>query len=389
MRVAPLRSALTMLGIVLGFSSVIMLVALGQGMRTRFDTSFAELSQAITVYKSPTAMPGTTPTPLRESDIEALRRSGSPDIAGVTPMRGGYGVIRRGADAVSTTISGTGEAYLRLRNRELATGRMVGDQDDLAARRVAVVGATVVNHLFDGDGAAAVGAKVRIGRMPFEVVGVLAPQHDYQDNLVLVPLGTVRDLVGGGDTLTGIGVIASSAERVPAALDEVTRILDREHDIRAPGARDYRATALAGQLERISRLIRLLTLFTVSVAAVALFVGALGLANIMLVTVTERTGEIGVRKALGARRVAILRQFLVEAVTLSGVGGLLGVGLGLGATLALAPLVPRWQPELGVPELSVPAALCAFGVSLAIGVAAGSYPALRAARMHPIDALRY
>jgi putative ABC transport system permease protein len=176
---------------------------------------------------------------------------------------------------------------------------------------------------------------------------------------------------------------------VPSAIDQIRAVLDHQHDVRVPGMRDYRAVSLLSQLERITSFIKLLTLFTVAVACIALFVGALGVANIMLVTVTERTHEIGIRKAIGARRAAIIKQFLTESMVLAGVGGVIGVLVGAGITVLAARVLPRYIPEVGSPELSPLAMAAAFGVSLLIGLVAGGYPAYRASRLSPIDALRY
>ncbi|WP_028933621.1 ABC transporter permease [Pseudonocardia spinosispora] len=389
MRASALRSALTTLGIVVGIAAVIVLFGLGQGVRTNFHDNYSPLTESIIVSKTAAATgPVSSTESLRESDLEALQSSGSPAIASVTPLRSGTAVVKYGQKAISVSIAGVNGTYLAIRGRVVAAGRMFTDEEGQAKERLIVLGPDVVTDLFGGDTNAALGSEVRVGRLLFRVVGVLAPEHDSQDVLGLIPLDSVREVIGGADTLNGIGVEAASVDQVPEAYSVVTGIMDRQHGIVVAGMRDYRAVAVNTQVLQIESVVNLLTWFTMAVAVIALFVGALGVANIMLITVKERTSEIGVRKAIGARRGAIMRQFLTEAVVLSGVGGVLGVGAGFAATVLADRLLPRYLPELGAPEISVPAALVAFAVSLGIGLAAGGYPAFRAASLNPIDALR-
>jgi putative ABC transport system permease protein len=182
---------------------------------------------------------------------------------------------------------------------------------------------------------------------------------------------------------------AGSVGQVPAAVDEATAILSTQHHIRDPAKRDFEVTALQNLLDQANQFLTFLTLFTVAVAAISLIVGGIGVANIMLVAVTERTREIGIRKAIGAPRSAILKQFLFESCVLSGLGGLAGIILGVAVTLAAGAILPGAVPNFPTPELSVGSIFLAFGISLLIGVIAGGYPANRAARLRPIEALRY
>jgi putative ABC transport system permease protein len=389
MRASRLRSALTMVGIIVGVAAVIGLVGLGQGVQTHFDQQFGAVSNSIIISKVKSATDLSDTRSLREGDVSALDHLRSPAIASVTPLRTGTAVAKFGTEEISTSVAGTDPAYIQIRMRTFAAGRMFTDQDNTAKARVVVLGPTVVSFLFRGDANAAMGKEVRLGRLNYKVVGVLDAEDDNQDNIALVPLNSVRPIFAGADTLTGIGIMASDVHSVPSALEQLRAVLDKQHDIREPGMRDYRAVSLLSQLERITGFIKLLTLFTVAVACIALFVGALGVANIMLVTVTERTHEIGIRKAIGARRAAIVKQFLTESMVLAGVGGVIGVLAGAGLTLLAARLLPSYVPELGAPELSGLAVVAAFGVSLAIGLVAGVYPAYRASRLSPIDALRY
>jgi putative ABC transport system permease protein len=389
MRASRLRSALTMVGIIVGVAAVVGLVGLGQGVQTHFNKEFGAVSNSIIISKVKSATGLSDTKALREGDVSALERVDSPDIASVTPLRTGSAVAKYGTEGIRTSVAGTNAAYNQIRMRTIFAGRMFNDQDDAAKSRVVVLGPRVAEYLFNGDLNAAVGKEVRLGRLNYKVIGVLDWEDDNQDNIALVPLNSVRPIFAGSDTLTGIGIMASDVKSVPSAIDQVKAALDRAHDIRQPGLRDYRAVSLLSQLERIGNFIKLLSLFTVAVACIALFVGGLGVANIMLVTVTERTHEIGIRKAIGARRTAIIKQFLTESIVLAGIGGVIGVGVGAVVTLLAARLLPRYLPQVGAPELSGTAMLAAFGVSLVIGMVAGVYPAYRASRLSPIDALRY
>jgi len=205
-----------------------------------------------------------------------------------------------------------------------------------------------------------------------------------------MPLGAARAyLFGGDDALTTVLVEVRSSEAVPAALDQITSILDARHDIDDPEGRDYSATAFQSLLDQANQFLGFITIFTSAVAGISLVVGGIGVANIMLVSVTERTREIGIRKAIGARRRAILQQFLLESTLLAGLGGLMGIAIGVAISVTAAIALPAAVPDFPPPVVSLPSVLLAFGISLLIGLVAGGYPANRAARLRPIEALRY
>jgi putative ABC transport system permease protein len=392
MRTSPLRTVLTALGIVVGIAAVICLVAFVGGLRDGFNTTFGNLSRVVSVSKNAPRVPGTAATPLLESDAQALRDAvRAPDIdpSTVTPLRSGSAVIRYRDQQFRALLGGTGTGYVWVRNRTISAGRMFTQQEADERARVIVLGSEVVRRLFNGDVVAALTSQVHVGRLTLQVVGVMAPAGQDQDLLNVTPLSSSRALFGGADKISSIGFMATSADRVPAAVAEAQAILDPLHKIDNPGQRDYTSQTNVAQLQRISKYISLIKWFTLAVAGIALLIGTLGVANMMIVTVVERTSEIGIRKAIGARSGAVLRQFLIESVVLSGLGGLLGVGLGVGLVLLGGNLLPKYAPGYGTPELSWSATLVALGVSLVIGLSAGVYPALRAAKMHPIDALRY
>ncbi|HEY1973248.1 MAG TPA: ABC transporter permease [Pseudonocardia sp.] len=386
-----MRSALTTLGIVIGVSAVIVLVGLGQGMKTGFNKSFGALGTQLIVSKANGGTPGGgQPRNLTDTDVSALKNPGdTPDIASVTPVVGGSGIAVYHQTQYKTSITGSTPDYLEVNNRDLASGENFTEVQYRANQRVVLLGPTAVQTLYGGNADAAVGTMVRIGRSNFKVLGTLAP-NGQADDIALMPLGAARSyLVGGIDKVDTIVVKAASTDQVAAAQVEIQRVLDLRHLIRDPANRDYNVTALQSLLDQANQFLGFLTLFTVAVAGISLIVGAIGIANIMLVSVTERTQEIGIRKAIGARRSAIMKQFLIESTVLAGIGGLMGIFIGVFVTVVAAIVIPQVQPKFGAPEVSVLAILVAFGVSLVIGVVAGVYPANRASKLRPIEALRY
>ena len=251
-----------------------------------------------------------------------------------------------------------------------------------------VLGTRPVSELFGGDAGGAIGQRVRIGRTAFRVIGVAKPTR--QDDVVYMPLGAARSYVlGGSDDVDSIIVNAASGAAVPTAQRQVNAVLDARHRITDPTERDFSAQAQQDIIDQASQFLTFLTLFTSAIAGISLVVGGIGVANIMLVSVTERTREIGIRKAIGATRRAILQQFLLESTVLAGLGGLLGVVAGLALAFGAGIVLPRAVPNFPVPAVSPGSVVLALSVSLMIGLVAGGYPANRAARLRPIEALRY
>ena len=349
LRANRLRSGLTSLGIVIGVASVIILVALGNGLQASFNEAFGALATQITVNPVIGAVPGGgTAQDLTDADVEALRNPlNAPDVASVTPIVGGTNLLQLpGGLQYRANIIGTTPDYLDVTARDLVVGRYFDESEFRSDAKVVVLGPNPVVELFGGQAGAALGQQVRIGRTTFQVIGVAATDGQ-QDDVAIMPLGAARSyLVGGGDTVDTIIVKARSAEAVPAALDQVNTILSERHGITDVGRRDFEARALQALIEQSTQFIGFLTVFLGAVAAISLIVGGIGVANIMLVTVTERTREIGIRKAIGASRVAILQQFLIESIVLAGVGGLIGITLGVGISLAAGSCVAAGDPEL-------------------------------------------
>ncbi|WP_300015263.1 ABC transporter permease [Pseudonocardia sp.] len=386
LRANKLRSGLTTLGIIIGVAAVIVLVALGNGIQRGFTDSFGALATQISV----TAGQGDGARDITDADVEALADPlDAPDIASATPVSGGpVSVQLAGGTQYASSVSGTTAAYLDVVDRDLVVGRMFDETEARGRAKVAVLAPGPVEDLFGGDAGAALGSEVRIGRTTFRVIGVVAATG--QDDIVIMPIGTARgSLLGGGDSVDNVIVVARAPDAVPAALTQVNAILDDRHGVDDPADRDYEATAQQNLLDQVNQTLSFLTLFTVAVAAISLIVGGIGVANIMLVTVTERTREIGIRKAIGARRRAILQQFLLESTFLAGFGGLVGIGLGIGIATAGALLLPQAIPDFPPPVVDPNSIVISFVISLLIGLVAGGYPANRAARLRPIEALRF
>jgi putative ABC transport system permease protein len=391
LRANRLRSALTTIGIIIGVSTVIVLVGLGDGVKSGFNKQFGALADQIIVDKLNVAAPGSgMPKDLKDGAITALNdRTAAPDVASATPVINGLRLMSYRQQQYLGTLEGSTADYLTVLDREILFGQMFTDAQARNNARVVVLGPDAANTLFHGDAASAVGQEIRIGRNNFKVIGVVT-SNGQQDDAAIMPLGTARAfLVGGADRINEIIVKAASVHQVPAAQRQVYSIMDERHNIKDPVARDYTATALRNLLDKANTFLTYLTLFTLAVAALSLLVGGLGVANIMLVSVTERTREIGIRKAIGARRSAILKQFLIESTILAGIGGVIGILVGVGVTGLAIVVVPHVAPTFGTPAISAGAITVAFGISLLIGLVAGGYPANRAAGLRPIDALRY
>jgi putative ABC transport system permease protein len=386
-----MRSALTTLGIVIGVSAVIVLVGLGNGIKAGFNEQFGALGNQIQVAKVNGSVPGGgAAKDLKDSDVTALRNpTVAPDIGAVTPVLGGSELIEVNQQQFRAAIQGSTPDYLNVVDRDLVVGSMFTAEQARSNARVVVLGPNAIATLFGGNAGEAIGKDVRISRSTFEVIGVVKG-NGQQDDAAIMPLGAARAyLVGGNDTITQIIVQAASVPQVPAALAEVNKVLDSRHGIRDPAKRDFNATALQSLLDQANQFLTFLTLFTVAVAAISLIVGGIGVANIMLVSVTERTREIGIRKAIGARSSAILKQFLIESTMLAAMGGVVGIVIGTAITIAASLIIPAVAPDFGAPTVSPWAIVISFGVSLLIGLIAGGFPANRAARLQPIEALRY
>jgi putative ABC transport system permease protein len=394
LRANRLRSALTMLGIIIGVAAVILLVALGNGVQTSVNERIQPLANLITVVPSVGNVPGgTAPKDLIDADVAALQTPElASQIAAVIPATTGKALTETEAYRFRANVVGSTERWLEVNNQDMAAGSFFDEAQVRTTAKVVVLGPSVATYLFGDDPAAALNHTVRMNHQTFRVIGVMQSVGEPGDSVAVMPLNTARRYIfGGGDKVNQIIVQATQAAVVPAAQDEVVRILSDRHRIKDPAKRDFEVQSLRSRLDTFNQVLRVLTLFTAAVAAISLIVGAIGVLNIMLVSVTERTREIGIRKSIGATRRAILEQFLIESTVLAGLGGAVGVLSGVGLSLLGATIAPALGPTFAsfAPAVTIPSIVVSFTISLLIGLIAGGYPAYRAARLRPIEALRY
>jgi len=387
LRANRLRSVLTTTGIIIGVSAVIVLVALGNGIQAGFTEQFSALTNQIQIVP---VEDDRSAQPLTDADVEALgKRTLAPDVTSVTPVVSGSALLQQqGEPGYRVAITGTTADYADVTDLELVTGSFFDEQQQRTKAKVVILGTRPVSELFGGDAGGAIGERIRIGRTTFKVIGVAKPTQ--QDDVAYMPLEAARSYVlGGTDSVNNIIVTAANGAAVPAALQQVNAVLDDRHRITDTTERDFDARAQQDFIDQASQFLTFLTLFTTAIAGISLVVGGIGVANIMLVSVTERTREIGIRKAIGATRRAILQQFLLESTVLAGLGGTLGVLVGLGISFVGGLVLPRAVPDFPAPAVSPGSVVLALTISLLIGLVAGGYPANRAARLRPIEALRY
>jgi putative ABC transport system permease protein len=380
-----------MLGIIIGVAAVILLVAIGNGVQTSVNAKIQPLANLITIVPSIGNVPGgVAPKDLIDGDVTALQKQ-VPDAAAIIPAAASPALAETDTTKFRSRVVGSTERWLEVNNRDLRVGSFFDETQVRTTARVVVIGSTVATTLF-GDAEAALRQPIRINHQTFKVIGVMQPVGEPFDNDAVMPLNTARRYIsGGGDKLNQIIVQASQASAVPATENEVIRTLTDRHRIKDPAKRDFEVQSLRSRLDNFNQILRILTIFTASVAAISLVVGGIGVLNIMLVSVTERTREIGIRKAIGATRRAILQQFLIESVVLAGLGGVIGILVGVGLSKLGAAIAPAFGPALSTfaPAVTIPSVVLSFAISLAIGLVAGGYPANRAARLRPVEALRY
>ncbi len=387
-----MRAALTVLGIVIGVAAGIATLAIGQGARAAVQAQINNLGANVI-----TVMPGTmtasgarlgmgqTQT-LTPEDADAIIKE-CPAVAALSPG------VRRNAQVVygnqnwATTVQGVSPGYLDVRQWAVDDGAMFSDSDVRGAAKVCVLGSKVHDQLFSA-GTSAIGQAIRVNSMPFRVVGVLVSKGGQgmmgdQDDVILIPWTTCQRKLAGITWLQNISLSATSEAEVPVAQQQISELLRQRHHIR-PGDNDdwmyFSQQDIATAAETTSKT---MTLLLASIAAVSLLVGGIGIMNIMLVSVTERTREIGIRRAIGAKRIDILMQFLAEAVILSLAGGAIGVTIGIGAAYAVTT-VAHWPTQVQ-PQVI----LISLGFASLVGVFFGFYPAKRAADLNVIDSLRY
>jgi putative ABC transport system permease protein len=391
-RANKLRSLLTMLGIVIGVAAVITMVALGSGAQKAVQDQIERLgTNLLTIYPGQSFMRGVASgerVSLTVDDAQALEAITGGVIANVVPEIGGNQQVKFGNQNINVNVNGTTPNFLPVQNYQVVAGRMFTKGDDEGRRRVAVLGGAVPN-LLGSNGPAMIGQTIQVRGIPFEIIGLLAEKGQSAgfggnpDEQILIPLLTARYRVIGRDRLRSLTVEVSHPDSVNIAMLEIERALRTAHGIRPGGDNDFQIRNRSEFLTTFEETTRTFTFLLAGIAAVSLLVGGIGIMNIMLVSVTERTREIGVRKALGATRRSILLQFMVEALVLCMMGGILGILLGSGGAMALSRLA-NWNTLV-----SPSAVLLAIGFSAGVGLFFGIWPAQRAARLDPIQALRY
>jgi putative ABC transport system permease protein len=396
LRINKLRSSLTMLGIVIGVGAVIAMVAVGSGAAQRIKDQIASIGSNLLMVLPGSAMSGgmrmgfgSTMT-LTEDDARAI----AVEVPGVTNAGGmmrGTAQIVFGNQNWNTGIQGVTADYPEIRDWDVAQGRFFSQEDVDGFTKVAVLGLTVKEALFgDGD---AIGQIIRVRKVPFTVIGVMSPKGQTtwgqdQDDVVIIPLSTAKKRVLGVNQANArfVGVIqvkAASAELLPEVEQQATDLLRQRHRLQPYQENDFQVRNLSDMFAAQEAASKTMTVLLGAIASVSLIVGGIGIMNIMLVSVTERTREIGLRMAVGARSRDILGQFLIEAVTLALIGGVLGISLGVGVSKLIA-VFANWNTLITPGSIAM-----AFGSAAFIGVFFGYYPARKAAYLDPIEALRY
>jgi putative ABC transport system permease protein len=387
-----LRSSLTMLGIIIGVGAVIAMVSVGQGAQQQAQAQIAAMGSnmlfvgAGTVTRGGMRMGWGATKTLVYDDMKAILRE-CPAVMAAAPGSQSSAQVVFGNDNWSTQINGTEPQYFEIRTWAFQQGSSFNQGDVDTAANVAVIGETVRKNLFGATDP--IGETIRISNLPFKVVGVLASKGtsaamgNDQDDIILVPITTLQKKITGQDWLRWIVVSAVSREASYTAQEQITSLLRDRHRIRSGSDDDFMVRNLADMADLADQSARLFTILLASIASISLIVGGIGIMNIMLVSVTERTREIGIRMAIGATEDDVQQQFLIEAIVLSLVGGAVGIAFGVSASYLITQ-------TLGWPVLVSPVAIGAAVVfSMAVGIFFGFYPARKAARLDPIEALRY
>ena len=385
------RSFLTMLGIIIGVGSVIIMVAIGNGASKTITEQIQGLgSNLLTVYPGYFFYDGEGVSAMRSFPTLSLEDAAALEegehIQAVAPLVNTYGEVVLGSGNTQGSIYGTTAAYLKVRNKELQWGRFFTDQEVVDYKRVAVVGSRVVESIMGSMDPGIIGQTIKIEKVPFQVIGVLKGSSTgfyYEDEIILVPITAAQLRLTGSKEVQEINVQAVSAEDMQSAQEEITSLLRKAHKLAPDQENDFEISNQEDILKAMEEATRTMTMLLGGIAAISLLVGGIGIMNIMLVSVTERTREIGIRKAVGAKESNILVQFLIEAVILSVIGGGVGILFGWGGST----LASRF---LGFPAVvTLSSVVLAVTFSALIGIVFGVFPARKASALNPIESLRY
>ena len=393
LKVNKMRSALTSLGIIIGVAAVIVMLAIGEGANKQVQANMESMGSNLLTIRSATAKTGgvsmgmgTKPT-LSVKDAQAIKKSAR-GIDAVAPVMNSSKQVMYGNQNWSTTVYGITTPYLYVKNYELDLGRPINYDDDNNASKVCLIGKTIERELF-GD-VNPIDKTIRVGNVPFRVIGTLKGKGQMgpmdQDDLIFIPLTTAQRKVFGTDfpgAVSQIIVKAATLEDTSVAQKDINDILRRRHNLGKTQENDFEIRNSAEFQEKMKSTVQTFAILLASIASVSLLVGGIGIMNIMLVSVTERTKEIGIRMAIGARAMDIRMQFLIEALVLSLLGGLIGVFSGIGIALFIGA---AFSTNV---VISFAPILLSFGFSGLVGIGFGYYPAYKASLLNPIDALRY
>ena len=392
-----MRSLLTMLGIIIGVGAVIVMVALGTGVKESITNSIASLgSNMLIVSPAATNNGGVrgaagSNTKLKYDDAKAIKDR-IKNIDYVSPSVASSYQIVNGRSNWNSSVQGVTPEYMAIRSLEVVSGSYISINDMDKRNRVAVLGATVATELFGTD--YPVGSNIRINNAPYMVIGVLSKKGQSamgqdQDDVVYIPLTTAQERLLGITHVQSINIQVSTAEKMTQVQSEVTNLLRSRHRIREGGDDDFKVNNLTSLMELVDQQTAMITALLGSIAAISLVVGGIGIMNIMMVSVTERTREIGIRKALGATFKAIMTQFLIESVVISVVGGFIGVIAAFGICFIINSLGLEMSGSPFKTSITVLPIVVSFIFSVGIGLFFGIYPARKAAKLDPIEALRY
>ena len=389
-----LRSLLTMLGIIIGVASVIAMLGIGQGSKESIRQNISEMGSNMIIIQPGADMRGgvrqsaSAMQTLKIKDYETISNSENcPHVSKVSPMVQSSGQAIYSSRNTPTSLYGINEDYLDIRQLKIKEGSIFSEQDVKSSAKVCVLGQTVIDNLFP-NGEDPIGKIIRFNKIPFRIIGTLEAKDTNsmgmdQDDLILAPFSTVQKRILAVTYLSSIVASARSEEENDAAIEEISRQLRNNHNLKAAAEDDFHVRSQQEILEMMSSTTEMMTILLACIAGISLLVGGIGIMNIMFVSVTERTREIGLRMSIGAKGKDILWQFLIEAILISITGGLIGVLLGVGASTFIEKV---FQWPVSIREYTV---ILAFTVCSIIGIFFGWYPARKASRLDPIEAIRY